>query len=112
MGRYLDITLIQIEKNINPYGDWDEHEVRRKVLAEERSVSQNEFFQGMAIGYKPEVKFILENWKDYQGEEIVEYVPFMCDPNKPVRLTVLRTYNAGDTLELTCYRGVDLHADA
>lgn len=106
-GRYLDITLIKIEKVVNAYGDWVEQEVRRKVYAEERSVSQNEFFQAAAVGYKPEVKFILENWQDYRGEQIVEYVPFMWDPNKPIRLNVLRTYNAGDTLELTCYRGVD-----
>ena len=49
----------------------------------------------------------LTNFADYQGEAIVEYVPFLGDPDKPIRLSILRVYNAGDALELTCYRGVD-----
>lgn len=111
MGRYLDITLISTQKSVDIYGDWQQFEIRRTVYAEEVSVSQTEFYQGFAVGFKPEIKFILENFMDYQGEKIVEYVPFMGDPNHPVRLTVLRTYNAGDTIELTCYKGVEENAD-
>lgn len=109
MGRYLDITLIRIEKSVDIYGDWTEFEIRRTVYAEEVSVSQTEFYQGYAVGFKPEVKFILENFMDYQGEKIVEYTPFMA--TDPVRLTVLRTYNAGDQVELTCYKGVEEDAN-
>ena len=111
MGRYLDITLIRTEKSVNAYGDWVETEIRRTVYAEEVSVSQTEFYQGYAVGFKPEVKFILENFMDYQGEKIVEYVPFMGDTQHPVRLTALRTYNAGDQVELTCYKGVEEDAN-
>lgn len=110
MGRYLDITLISEQKAVDIYGDWEPFETRRTVYAEEVSVSQTEFYQGFAVGFKPEVKFILENFMDYQGEKIVEYTPFMADT--PVRLTVLRTYNAGDQIELTCYKGVDKDADS
>jgi len=109
MGRYLDITLIKVLKSVNIYGDLKDFETRRTVYAEELSVSQTEFYQGFAVGFKPEIKFKLENFMDYQGEEIVEYTPFMAD--SPVRLTVLRTFNAGDAIELTCYKGVDSNAN-
>lgn len=106
-GRYTDITLIKWTEAVNDTGDWVKTEVRRVVYAEERSVGQTEFYQGFAVGFKPEVKFILTNFMDYQGEKVVEYVPFMGDAAKPVRLTILRTFNAGDTLELTCYKSVE-----
>lgn len=102
MGRYTDITLIKIAKSADTYGDWAETEVRRTVYAEEMSVSQTEFYQGYAVGFKPEVKFILSNWLDYRGEEIIEYTPYGY--TEVARLRVLRVYNAGDTLELTCYK--------
>lgn len=108
MGRYTDIQLIRTTDTVNSYGDWVTVETRRTVYAEERSVGMNEFYQGYAMGFKPEVKFVLTNFADYQGESIVEYVPFLGDPEKPIRLTVLRAYNAGDSLELTCYRGVEV----
>ena len=107
MGRYLDITLIATRDSVNDYGDWVTVETKRTVFAEERSVGMNEFYQGYAMGFKPEVKFALTNFADYQGEALVEYVPFLGDPNKPIRLSVLRVYNAGDAIELTCYRGVE-----
>ena len=109
MGRYTDITLIKTEKRVDIFGDWEEVETRRTVYAEELSVSQTEFYQGFAVGFKPEIKFVLENFMDYQNEKIVEYTPFMA--TAPVRLTVLRTYNDGDRTELTCYKGVDVDAN-
>ena len=108
MGRYLDITLIATRDSVNDNGDWVTVETKRTVFAEERSVGMNEFYQGYAMGFKPEVKFALTNFADYQGEALVEYVPFLGDPNKPIRLSILRVYNAGDALELTCYRGVEV----
>lgn len=103
VGRAVVIDLIALEKTVNALGDWVITEVRTQAYAEERSVSQNEFYQGMATGFKPETKFILANWLDYHGEELVEYTPFGL--TAPVRLRVLRTYNSGDSLELTCYKG-------
>lgn len=108
MGRYLDIDLIATTDTVNEYGDWVTVETRRTVYAEERSVGMNEFYQGYAVGFKPEVKFVLTNFADYHGEALVEYIPFNGDPNHPIRLSVLRVYNAGDSLELTCYRGVEV----
>lgn len=107
MGRFTDISLISTADTVDEYGNWTTVETKRTVYAEERSVGMNEFFQGLAVGFKPEVKFLLTNFMDYQGEALVEYVPFMGDSDHPIRLSVLRVYNSGDALELTCYRGVD-----
>jgi hypothetical protein len=58
-------------------------------------------YQAMAVGYKPEVKFRLENFMDYHGEQLVEYTPFMSSDT--VLLRVLRTYRDGDRIEIVCY---------
>lgn len=100
--RYTDITLIKETDSRNEYGDLVKSEAKRVVYAGEYSVGMNEVYQGMAVGFKPEVKFRLENWLDYHGEERIQYKPF--GTNETVNLRVLRTYNDGDALELTCYK--------
>lgn len=100
--RYTDIDLIKLCDGRNEHGDLVTVETIRTVFAGEYSVGMTEVYQGMAVGYKPEVKFRLENWLDYHGEEIVEYTPFGDD--KRVRLRVLRLYTSGDALEITCYK--------
>ena len=100
--RYTDITLVKLVDTRNEYGDLVPAEEKRTVYAGEYSVGMQEVYQGMAVGFKPEVKFRLENWLDYHGEEVVEYVPFGY--TETVRLRVLRLYNAGDALEITCYK--------
>lgn len=100
--RYTQITLIAEHDGRNAYGDLVKTETRRNVLAGEYSVGMTEVYQGMAMGFKPEVKFKLANWLDYEGEERVEYTPFGSED--VVKLRVLRTFNAGDALEITCYR--------
>ena len=100
--RYTEVTLIAEHDGRNASGDLVKTETRRNVLAGEYSVGMTEVYQGMAMGFKPEVKFKLANWLDYQGEERLEYTPFGSE--NVVKLRVLRTYNAGDSLEIICYR--------
>ena len=100
--RYTDITLIKLVDARNDFGDLVPAEERRTVYAGEYSVGMSEVYQGMAVGYKPEVKFLLENWLDYHGEECLEYTPFGL--TEPIRLTIIRTFNRGDALELTCQK--------
>lgn len=102
---WVELDLIKQSKAPNQYGDLIVTETRRTVMADEYSVGMAETYQAMAVGYKPETKFLLTNWLDYNAEEVVEYVPF--GRSDPVRLSVLRTFRKGDALELTCYRGVD-----
>ena len=102
---YTAITLVKKHQTLNALGDLEDTPVKREVLAEEMSVGMSEVYQAMAVGYKPEVKFRLANFLDYEGEELVEYTPFLS-PNTYI-LRVLRTYRAGDTLELVCYAAND-----
>lgn len=99
---YTAINLVKKVETINTLGDLVETYVRRQVYAEEKSVGMTEVYQAMAIGYKPEIRFVLENFMDYQGEELVEYTPFMSTDTAILR--VLRTYRTGDQIELTCYQ--------
>ena len=102
---YTQITLVKKNPSLNAYGDLVDDPTERKVLAEEMSVGMTEVYQAMAVGYKPEVKFRLANFLDYEGEELVLYTPFMSQNTYLLR--VLRTYRDGDTLELVCYAAND-----
>lgn len=99
---YTAINLVKKVETINALGDLVESYVRRQVMAEEKSVGMTEVYQAMALGYRPEIRFILENFMDYHGEELVEYTPFKS--TETVILRVLRTYRSGDQIELTCYQ--------
>ena len=98
---YTAINLVRKAQIFNQFGDLVDTLIRRQVYAEELSVGMSEVYQAMAVGYKPEVKFRLESFLDYHGEELVEYIPFMSLDT--VVLRVLRTYRDGDRMELVCY---------
>lgn len=111
-----EITLIAQTETVNEYGTVTKIETRRNVFADDYSVGMSEFYQAAIPGYKPEAKFRLNNWLDYHGEEIVEYIPFGAeelgivddeDQPVPVRFRVIRTYRDGEAIELTCQRGVE-----
>lgn len=102
---YTAINLCKKTQTTNAYGDLVTVWTKRQVFAEEMSVGMSEVYQAMAVGYKPEVKFRLENWLDYHGEEVVEYAPFMSQDAHILR--VLRTYRDGDRMELVCYQSID-----
>ena len=77
----------------------------RQVMGYEKSVGMSEFYQAAATGFKPELKIVLTNWMDYQGEKILRYIPFGMED--PIVFDIIRTFRKGDTLEITCQRGVD-----
>lgn len=66
---------------------------RRDVFGGLRSVARSEFYQAQAVGYKPEVVFVLADYLDYDFESLVKH------DGKLFR--VLRTYRAGQELEIT-----------
>ena len=69
------------------------------VFAELRSISQSEFWQAQTSEKKPEVKFKLTDYMDYQGQRYLIH--------GGIRYTVLRAYRtASNELEITCYGGV------
>lgn len=80
-------TLI---KRVYSDGAWEETE--RQVFCGVRSIGQSEFYQANATTYRPELKIVLADYLEYDGENIVEY--------NGQRFRVVRTYRTGLELEI------------
>ena len=93
------LTLIKQTKGVDEYGDPTISETRRDVFCRLASIGQKEFYQAHAVGLQPELKFVLSDYLDYNGEALVEY-----DGQK---YRILRTYRTGTELELVVYREVN-----
>lgn len=98
------LTLIASTQRTDEYGDPVTSETSREVFAKLGSIGMKEFYQAQAVGLQPELKFVLADYLDYEGETMVEY--------NGQRYRVLRTYRAGQELELTVYREVNPHGGA
>lgn len=99
------IFLVAQRKYVDEYGDTNTVNTERRVFAELKSITQSEFYQAQATGLKPEIKFVLPDFLEYQGEKIVKYTEF--GKTEPEYYTVLRTYRNNFQLELVCKRGID-----
>lgn len=93
------LTLIQQTQTVDEYGDSVTTETARQVFCKRSSIGQKEFYQAQAIGLQPEVKFILADHLDYEGETLAEH--------NGTRYRVLRTYRTGQELELVVYQEVN-----
>lgn len=93
------ITLVQENYKDDDYGDLILEKVKRAVFAEFKSISQTEFYQAQSVGMKPEIKFELADYYDYQDEKKLIY--------DEKEYSIIRTYRNGTKLEITCKRGVD-----
>ncbi len=93
------LYLIQTAETLDDYGDLAMTETRRQVFARLSSIGQKEFYQAQATGLQPELKFVLADYLDYNGEQLVEH--------NGQRYRVLRIYRNGLELELTVYREVN-----
>lgn len=91
--------IIAETTTVDEYGDSVIIETARQVFCRLESIKQKEFYQAMAVGLQPEVKFVLADYLDYADEKIVEH--------EGKRYHVLRTYRTGQELELTCYSEVN-----
>lgn len=98
------IKFLTESNTINDYGDTVTQVTERPVFAEVKSVSQSEFYQAMANGLKPEIKFVIADFYDYQNEKKLRYTPFGGSEEE---YTILRTYRNNVNLEIVCARGVE-----
>lgn len=69
---------------------------QREVFCEVRSIGQKEFYDSYATDFYPELKLVLADHLDYEGERLVEH--------EGQRYRVIRTYRPGQSLELTVER--------
>lgn len=98
------ITLKKETNTVNEYGDTVKTFTSRNVFAEVKSISQSEFYQAQAVGLKPEIKFVIADFADYQDEKILSYCPF---GGVTEDYTILRTYRNKINLEIVCKRGIE-----
>lgn len=99
------IILVAQAKDVNKYGDIVINYTERQVFADLRSIGQTEFYQAQAVGLRPEVKFVLADYLEYQNEKIIRYQAFNSEEEE--EFSVIRTYRAGNELEIVCRRGID-----
>lgn len=99
------LILIQQTQTTDEYGDPAIAEVQRTVFCRESSIGQKEFYQAHAVGLQPEIKLVLADYLDYEGEQLVRYAP--KGQAYPQLYRVLRTYRTGQELELVCHREVN-----
>lgn len=93
------LILIQQTQGVDEYGDPKITETRRTVFCDKASIGQKEFYQAHANGLKPEMKLVLADYLDYNGEQLVEYDGQIY--------RVLRTYRSGQEMELVVYQEVN-----
>ena len=68
-------------------------ETKRAVFC---GIRQQEFYQSHATDFRPEIKFVLADYLEYNGETLAEY--------DGQRYRIIRTYRTGQTLELVAQR--------
>lgn len=71
-------------------------ETKREVLCGFRSIGMKEFYSANSTDFRPELKLVLADYLDYDDETLVDY--------NGQRYRILRTYRAGQELELTLER--------
>lgn len=94
------IYLLSKKRTINNVGDQVETTEKQMRFAGVKSIGQSEFYQAQAHGLKPEIKFVLADYLDYNNQDEIIYHGF--------RYKVLRTYRTGKELEIVCYAGIRL----
>lgn len=98
------ITLIKEQVDVDQYGDIRTTRTERDVFVELKSITQNEFYQAQTLGIKAEIKFVLADFLEYEGERILKYTPFGGIEDV---YTVIRTYRINNALELVCKKGIE-----
>lgn len=95
------IYLASSQKTTNNVGDQIVKRTKEPRFAKIKSIGQSEFYQAQTIGLKPEIKFVIADYLDYDNQEELIYNNFLYK--------VLRTFRTEkNELEIVCYGGVRL----
>ena len=93
------IRLIKTMQEPDETGELISTTTEREVFAKIASIGQQEFYQAQASGLKPELKFEIADYLDYENEKKLIYDRIEYD--------VLRTFRKGRMLEITVYGGIN-----
>lgn len=97
------IKLLKSVNTTDETGEVIETVTERSILAKWLSIGQQEFYQAQATGLKPEIKFEIADYLEYEDEKE------LIHDNK--RYQILRTYRKSTKqLEITVYGGVNIAA--
>lgn len=99
------LYFIKQVQDADEVGDPVITETSRQVFCREISIGQKEFYQAYANGLQPELKLEIADYLDYEGEQMLDYIP--KGQAALQRFRILRTYSVGHKLELVCYREVN-----
>ena len=93
---YNDVIYLTTKKAVkNDVGDLIETEEKTMRFAKLKSIGQSEFYQAQAQGLKPELKFVIPDYLDYDNQEEVIHNNF--------RYKVLRTFRSGNEIEIVLF---------
>ena len=84
--------------------EYGKEDVLREVFCGVRSIGMKEFYSANSTDYRPELKLVLADYLDYNDETLADY--------NGQRYRILRTYRAGQELELTLERAPEEEVDA
>ena len=87
------LTLLKLEKSTDDAGNVIETVAGRKqVFVADKSIGQKEVYEALAVGLKPEIKFVLSDYIDYEDERAVEF--------EGERYNVIRTHRKEGTTKI------------
>lgn len=93
------LKLIKETVSVDSFGDRIITRTERTVFCDVRSITQSEFYSAQAVGFRPEIKFVLSDYFEYEQEAFIEY-------NGEV-YSVIRTYRNNNELEIICRKGIE-----
>lgn len=94
------LTLLNVTETVDEYGDRIKIKQGRDVFARMDRIYLSEAIQGQAAGFKPELRFTISDYLDYDGEQEAVYQGRLYH--------VLNTMRKGIEMEIVLYGGVHL----
>ena len=99
------IKFVAQTKTVDEYGDVSIVESERNVFAEVKSIGTKEFYEAQALGLQPELKFVIADYLDYQGEKLIKFQKFGESVEKTYE--IIRIYQTGFALEITARKVIE-----
>lgn len=96
--------LILVQRTLAADGYTVTEQTEREVLCRLASIGQTEFYQAQATSLRPELKFVLADYLDYNGETLCIH--------EGIWYRVIRTYRARLELEIVVQRAAPEEVEA
>jgi len=99
MNDIIKLITTTVSTTVNSQGDFPVTRSERSIFALVKSIGTKEFYEAATAGLKPEIKFVIQDYLDYEGEKELAFNGF--------RYQILRTYRTqSNQLEITVGGGV------